>query len=77
MRHFSEIHAIALDRHGEDGLAARLQTPNPPAELAKVPADRWLAVMTRCVFQAGFNWKVIEAKWDGFEAAFHGFDIGR
>ncbi|WP_370270721.1 DNA-3-methyladenine glycosylase I [Nioella sp.] len=77
MRHFSEIHAIALDRHGEDGLAARLQTPNPPAELANVPADRWLAVMTRCVFQAGFNWKVIEAKWDGFEAAFHGFDIGR
>jgi len=29
------------------------------------------------VFQAGFNWKVIEAKWDGFEAAFDGFDIGR
>ena len=33
--------------------------------------------MTRCVFNAGFNWKVIETKWDGFEAAFHGFDIGR
>ncbi|MEM7091344.1 MAG: DNA-3-methyladenine glycosylase I, partial [Pseudomonadota bacterium] len=26
---------------------------------------------------AGFNWKVIQAKWDGFESAFDGFDIGR
>lgn len=40
-------------------------------------ADRLLAVMTRCVFNAGFNWKVIEAKWDGFEAAFEGFDPGK
>jgi 3-methyladenine DNA glycosylase Tag len=30
--------------------------------------------MTRRVFQAGFNWKVIDAKWPGFEAAFDGFD---
>lgn len=29
------------------------------------------------MFQAGFNWKVIEAKWDGFETAFGGFDVGR
>jgi 3-methyladenine DNA glycosylase Tag len=33
--------------------------------------------MTRCVFNAGFNWKVIDAKWDGFEAAFEGFDPTR
>jgi len=44
-----------------------------PAELAATPDDRWLAQMTRCVFQAGFSWKVIDAKWPGFEAAFHGF----
>jgi 3-methyladenine DNA glycosylase Tag len=30
--------------------------------------------MSRSVFRAGFNWRVIEAKWPGFEAAFHGFD---
>ncbi|MBU3921423.1 MAG: DNA-3-methyladenine glycosylase I [Alphaproteobacteria bacterium] len=42
-----------------------------------MPADRLLSVMTRCVFNAGFNWKVIEAKWDGFEAAFEGFDPGK
>ena len=28
----------------------------------------------RAVFQAGFSWRVIEAKWAGFEEAFHGFD---
>ncbi|MEJ6709804.1 MAG: DNA-3-methyladenine glycosylase I [Amylibacter sp.] len=29
------------------------------------------------MFQAGFNWSVIETKWAGFEAGFHGFDVGR
>ena len=32
--------------------------------------------MARSVFQAGFSWKVIEAKWPGFEEAFKGFDVG-
>lgn len=45
-------------------------------ELKRIPDDRWLSKMTRCVFQAGFNWKVIENKWDGFEAAFGGFAPG-
>jgi 3-methyladenine DNA glycosylase Tag len=33
--------------------------------------------MTQRIFCAGFNWKVIEAKWEGFETAFHGFDVDR
>ncbi len=33
--------------------------------------------MTRAVFQAGFSWKVVEAKWPGFEDAFWAFDTGR
>ncbi len=45
-------------------------------QLKRIPDDRWLSTMTRCVFQAGFNWKVIENKWDGFEAAFGGFAPG-
>jgi 3-methyladenine DNA glycosylase Tag len=40
---------------------------------AKGPAD-YLEVMTKSVFQSGISWKVIEAKWDGFREAFHGFD---
>jgi DNA-3-methyladenine glycosylase I len=26
------------------------------------------------VFQAGLSWRVVQAKWDGFRADFHGFD---
>jgi len=35
--------------------------------------DRLLSGMTQAVFSSGFNWKVIEAKWQGFEEAFEGF----
>ncbi|TMV07887.1 3-methyladenine DNA glycosylase [Ruegeria sediminis] len=78
MHHFDEIYELAADRHGgADALEKKLSKPKSPEELAAVPEDRWLSTITRCVFQAGFNWKVIEAKWDGFEAAFDGFDVGR
>ncbi|MDT8397352.1 MAG: DNA-3-methyladenine glycosylase I [Pseudomonadales bacterium] len=43
-------------------------------QLEKIPDDRYLAMMTRCVFNAGFHWRVISNKWPGFEAAFHGFN---
>ena len=77
MRSFDEIFDIAASRHGgAESLEATLSKPMTPAALAEVPDDRWLSVMTKCVFQSGFNWKVIEAKWDGFEAAFEGFDPG-
>ena len=29
--------------------------------------------MTRCVFQAGFVWRVVNQKWDDFEDVFFGF----
>ncbi|NVO54535.1 DNA-3-methyladenine glycosylase I [Rhodobacteraceae bacterium B1Z28] len=78
MRSFDEIFEIAANRHGgPDALKAKLSTPKSPAELAAMPDDRWLSTITKCVFQAGFNWKVIENKWDGFETAFDGFDVGR
>jgi 3-methyladenine DNA glycosylase Tag len=37
----------------------------------------YLEVMTKAVFQAGLNWRVIEAKWDGFRTAFKGFDAAK
>lgn len=77
MRAFDEIFEIAASRKGgAEALNAMLTPPKPAAELAAIPDDRWLATMTRCVFQAGFNWKVVENMWPGFEAAFNGFDIG-
>ncbi|WP_425078625.1 DNA-3-methyladenine glycosylase I [Ruegeria denitrificans] len=78
MRSFEEIFDIAASRHGGvEAFEAQLTKPKSHEELAAMPDDRWLSIITKCVFQAGFNWKVIENKWDGFEAAFDGFDVGR
>ena len=75
MRDFEEIYTIAADRKGgAAALEALLTTPLTPSELAATPDDRWLAAMARCLFQAGFNWKVIEAKWPDMEEAFDKFD---
>lgn len=77
MRSFDEIFAISADRHGgAEALEAKLSRPKSLEELVAIPDDRWLAEMTRSVFQAGFNWKVVESMWPGFETAFKGFDIG-
>ncbi|MQQ07651.1 3-methyladenine DNA glycosylase [Epibacterium sp. SM1979] len=80
MRSFDEIYDIAADRQGgTEALEARLNDGDhgPAPDITTLSEDRWLATMTRCVFQAGFQWKVIAAKWEGFEDAFSGFDIGK
>ncbi|MEP5804753.1 MAG: DNA-3-methyladenine glycosylase I, partial [Roseobacter sp.] len=75
MRSFDEIFDIAAKRKGGvAALEASLSVPLTSAELAATSDDRWLAAMAKCLFQAGFNWKVIETKWPGMEAAFDGFD---
>jgi 3-methyladenine DNA glycosylase Tag len=77
MRSFDEIYAIAAERKGGPAaLEAHLAEyhSKPRAEIIATPDDRWLSEMTRSVFRAGFNWQVIDNKWPGFEAAFHGFD---
>jgi len=78
LRPFAEIFALAADRKGgPEAFAATLPQPKTADQLAAIPGDRWLAGMTRAIFQAGFSWTVIETKWPGFEAAFWGFDVGR
>jgi 3-methyladenine DNA glycosylase Tag len=77
-RKFAPILKMAAGHHGgEKAVLAKSANTHAVRNLAKVPADRLLSEMTRCVFNAGFNWKVIEAKWAGFEAAFEGFDPAR
>ena len=73
---FDEIVDLAAGHHGgrKAVLAQSANTYLVP-DYGVIPEDRLLAVMTRCVFNAGFNWKVIDAKWNGFEAAFEGFDV--
>jgi 3-methyladenine DNA glycosylase Tag len=72
---FSEIRArAAVRKGGEAALDALMPQIRTAAELAAIPDDRWLSMFSRCVFQAGFSWSVVEKKWQGFEEAFHGFD---
>ena len=76
MRSFQDLYDIAADRKGgPEALEAMIPKPDPNVSL--LPEDRWLSLFTKGVFQAGFSWKVIEAKWEGFEEAFHGFDVDR
>jgi 3-methyladenine DNA glycosylase Tag len=77
MKSFDEIFERAAARKGGAAALEAMIAEHPPkskAELAAIADDRWLAEMTRGVFRAGFNWRVIDNKWAGFEAAFHGFD---
>lgn len=78
MRAFADIRAQAAARKGgEAAMAALLPAVKSAEALAAIPDDRWLSTISRCVFQAGFSWSVVEKKWPGFEAAFWGFDPNR
>lgn len=78
MAAFADIEARAAARKGgTEALESLLLSPLSPAEIAAIPDDRWLSEMTRCIFQAGFNWDLIDKRWPQFEAAFEGFDITR
>ncbi|EMP56543.1 putative 3-methyladenine DNA glycosylase [Marinobacter santoriniensis NKSG1] len=71
---FAPIHDRAARRKGgETAMAALMPRIAGPGELEARGDDRYLSEMTRCVFKAGFVWRVIENKWSDFEAAFQGF----
>jgi 3-methyladenine DNA glycosylase Tag len=50
-----------------------MQGKGPPRRRPKDLAG-YLETLSRPVFQAGMNWRVIEAKWDGIREVFQGFD---
>ena len=79
MQKFSEIYQRALERKGgEEQLIALLPTGiKTAAELTAIPDNRYLAEMTRAIFKAGFVWKIIDHKWQGFEDAFWNFNVAR
>lgn len=77
MKKFKLIQEAAEKRKGgKTELAKLLVDPLKEGQLTAISDDRYLAQMSRCIFNAGFHWRVITAKWPGFEEAFHGFDIG-
>ncbi|HRD78119.1 MAG TPA: DNA-3-methyladenine glycosylase I [Hyphomicrobiaceae bacterium] len=78
MTSFAVILKRAEERKGGAKALAKLLPPRPDHKaLARLGDDRILAEMTKRIFCSGFAWKVIDAKWAGFEAAFHNFDPKR
>jgi 3-methyladenine DNA glycosylase Tag len=77
MDDFDTIFERAAARHGgADVIEARLNKVKSSRQLKAIKDDRWLAEIAKRIFQAGFVWKVVEAKWPGFEDAFEQFDVG-
>lgn len=76
MNKFTRILELAEQRKGGPKQLAKLLGPiKTERQLKAISDDRYLSQMTRCVFNAGFHWQVITAKWPGFEEAFDGFDV--
>lgn len=76
MQTFETIYEAALDvKGGADALEATLPTPHTEKELKKLSDAFCLSNMSRRIFQAGLNRKIIDNKWPAFEEVFHQFDI--
>lgn len=45
-----------------------------PVQIKPTKLADYLEVLSKAVFEAGMNWKVIENKWPGFQEAFDHFD---
>jgi 3-methyladenine DNA glycosylase Tag len=75
VKSFDLIYQQAIRRKGsESKLRELLPQVQKPEKIAELDESRFLAEMSRCLFQAGFVWRVIDQKWPGFEEVFHGFD---
>jgi len=79
METFETIFHRAAHRHGgEEALREKVASRHVGSnvEIVSEPKsdDRWLSEFSKRIFQSGFNWKVVENKWDGFEKAFWEFD---
>lgn len=78
MEKFASIYKRACERKGGESLLKKLLPKVRSARaLGATPDHRYLSQMTRCVFQAGFVWRVVDNKWDDFEDVFFGFPPDR
>jgi len=75
---YQNIYDIACRRKGSEAqLESLLVGPLSGAHLKVIPDATYLSALTKKVFQSGFVWRVVEAKWDNFELLFWGFDIDK
>lgn len=59
---FARIYDQAARKGGETELRSLLPRVAEPGELEAPGDDRYLSEVTRCVFKAGFVWRVIDNK---------------
>ena len=75
---FEEIYDRAVSRKGEENLRSMMKVSLKSSDqLMAISSDRYLSLMTKAIFKAGFVWKIIEHKWPGFEEAFWKFNVKR
>lgn len=76
MRTFDKIYQYAVTNYGsESALEELLPVPRSLEELKALSDAFCLSNMSRRIFQAGLNRKMIDNKWPAFELVFSGFDI--
>ncbi|NOU52880.1 3-methyladenine DNA glycosylase [Pseudoalteromonas sp. JBTF-M23] len=75
---FKTILACASERKGsEHHVLSLLTDPKPSEELLQLNDSDWLEEFTRKIFQSGFYWNVIDAKWQGFREVFWDFEVNK
>ncbi|MGY0220039.1 DNA-3-methyladenine glycosylase I [Endozoicomonadaceae bacterium StTr2] len=73
---YQSIYQRACERKGgEQALESLLPRPLSTEVLKQLGDDRYLAELTRKVFQSGFVWRIVDQKWPDFEDIFWQFDI--
>ena len=78
MKKFSTIQSRAAKRKGGPAKLKELLPAGVTVRKLRATSNaQCLAMMTRCINNAGFNWSVIEKKWPQFEEAFFGFDVDK
>ena len=75
---YSNILDMACRRKGSEAqVEALLSPPRSYDLLTQLPDSRYLSAFSKKVFQSGFVWRVVEAKWDNFENLFWEFDVDK
>ena len=75
MTSFQTLYDLAAINKGSPAMLEQvLPSTATSKELSKITDDRYLSMMTRCIFRAGFVWRIIDYKWPGFENAFANFN---
>lgn len=75
MTSFQDLYRLAVTRCGSEALlTSKMPKAKTTSELHQLSDDRYLSMIARCIFRAGFVWRVIDNKWSNFETAFAKFN---